>query len=138
MPALNYDAISAKEKDRYYSRKSAGLCVACGEPLDANYIRCKACHTKMMEDNRKRIAEKKSRGECVNCVRPAEPGKTKCKVCAATANSYYRDYIKIYKEKRILNGLCPTCTGTINTGDRRCEKCRAKAREAMRLRRAKK
>lgn len=87
-------------KRLYYERKSWGLCVNCGKPVDGNEwaVSCSECvkkHKAHYDANKERIRENHRRfrdahiaaGLCTYCNKEAVEGSTKC----AYHKAYYRN-----------------------------------------------
>lgn len=53
----------AKDKARRDARRSAGLCVHCGQPAEGGYVVCSRCREQQIEQHRKYRERRKERKE---------------------------------------------------------------------------
>ena len=97
-------------KRLYYERKSWGLCVYCGKPVDSEdwAVSCSKCiqkHKERYEANKERMREKHRQfrdshiaaGLCTYCNKEAVEGSTKC----AYHKAYYRNLSREAYLKRL-------------------------------------
>ena len=83
------EARQAAERELYAARRSAGLCIRCGQPSIDGGSRCGSCAVLEAERNqetknaagRRRYAERRTRGECTDCGAPSQ-GAARCEPCA--------------------------------------------------------
>jgi hypothetical protein len=109
-------------------RRLAGLCVACGGPLDSTGVRCAACQDHHREQTKKRAAERyaerRSAGLCATCGKPSEDGTAYCPACRAAHRwSGKKSAIKVRLD-RDEAGLCIQCGAARDNETKRCAKCR--------------
>jgi hypothetical protein len=81
---------------RYYTerkarRKASGLCVACGQPSEADHVHCSPCLRKMGQKNKSRTRQLKAAGLCIYCHHnKAHDNLVSCRSCRAV-NKERRD-----------------------------------------------
>ncbi len=123
--------------DRYYYRKSHGLCVDCGEPVDGDRVCCAKCNERKNaksaiygkehreERNKKRREKRAMRlamGLCVDCGKENHNGKALCDACSERKNKQARER-KAYLKKV---GRCTCCGAEVPKGRRLCAVCHLK------------
>lgn len=112
------------ERELYYARKAARLCVRCGAMLDADDgACCKSCTA----NERKRRAERKENRICTRCGQLLEEGDKHldCEKCRAKINRGERRRKRKQREERIQTGVCTKCgKKPPMEGNAVCEKCR--------------
>ena len=130
-------------------RRSQGLCVACGKPLDRDGIHCAECRRKTNQATKERRRWYLEHKICPRCGKNDIMGdETRCPECRADAtnnalanrdkesyNKYHREWNKATYHKRKENGICTRCGKRKSTnGTTLCDICREKGREARRVR----
>lgn len=63
----NKDGFNAKKMDLYYQRRSARLCVRCGEVVNNYSVHCESCVNYMRQKDVIRYHTKKNQKLCVHC-----------------------------------------------------------------------
>ncbi len=131
-------------------RKSNGLCVGCGNPLDRDGIYCATCRERINKTTRERRHWYQDNGICPRCGKVSLMGDEKvCPECRAeSANEKSRireENREKYNEKqRIIHGniynkrkeqeICTRCgKRKADKGYKTCGVCRAKTREYRRI-----
>jgi len=78
----NKDKYNAAHMDVYYQRRSAGLCVRCGEPTNKFSVHCNPCVAYMKHKDRIRYDKSRKAGLCVHCHKiPPISGEILCIAC---------------------------------------------------------
>ena len=130
-------------------RKSNGLCINCGSPLDRAGLRCKKCCEKRNKWTREHREWYLSHKICPRCGKNDLMGdETICPECRAkgtnntlkkrnrdTYNSYHNEWAKSTYKKRKEAGVCTRCgKRKAPEGYFKCSVCRAKDNERRRIR----
>ena len=136
-------------KKRKEKRKSEGLCVGCGEPIDRDGIYCTKCREKINKYKREHRQWYLSHKICPRCGKNDLMGdETICPECRANnTNNLLSNRVRInYNEshkkwakdtywKRKEAGICTRCGKRMaTTGMATCGICRAKENETRRIR----
>ncbi len=87
---IDKDKHNAAKMDVYYQRRSAGVCVRCGEPTDNFSVHCDKCSMYMRKKDKIRHDKSKEAGLCIHCHKsfPVD-GEVLCLPC---------------KKKSVING----------------------------------
>ena len=130
-------------------RKSNGLCIDCGSPLDREGLRCKKCCEKRSKWEREHRQWYLSHKICPRCGKNDLMGdETICPECRAKSvnnslknrekdeyNVYQRNWSKSTYQKRKESGICTRCGKRKATqGLTTCAMCRARDNETRRIR----
>ena len=130
-------------------RKSNGLCIDCGNPLDREGLRCKKCCEKRSKWEREHRQWYLSHKICPRCGKNDLMGdETICPECRAKSvnnslknrekdeyNVYQRNWSKSTYQKRKESGICTRCGKRKATqGLTTCAMCRARDNETRRIR----
>ena len=130
-------------------RKSNGLCINCGSPLDREGLRCKKCCEKRSKWEREHRQWYLSHKICPRCGKNDLMGdETICPECRAKSvnnslknrekdeyNVYQRNWSKSTYQKRKESGICTRCGKRKATqGLTTCAMCRARDNETRRIR----
>lgn len=130
-------------------RKSNGLCINCGSPLDRAGMRCKKCCEKRSKWEREHRQWYLSHKICPRCGKNDLMGnETICPECRAKEvnntlknrktdeyNVYQRNWSKSTYQKRKEAGICTRCGKRKATqGLTTCAMCRARDNETRRIR----
>ena len=130
-------------------RKSNGLCIDCGNPLDREGLRCKKCCEKRSKWEREHRQWYLSHKICPRCGKNDLMGdETICPECRAKEvnntlknrktdeyNVYQRNWSKSTYQKRKESGICTRCGKRKATqGLTTCAMCRARDNETRRIR----
>lgn len=130
-------------------RKSNGLCIDCGNPLDREGLRCKKCCEKRSKWEREHRQWYLSHKICPRCGKNDLMGdETICPECRAKSvnnslknrekdeyNVYQRNWSKSTYQKRKESGICTRCGKRKATqGLTTCAMCRARDNETRRMR----
>lgn len=130
-------------------RKSNGLCIDCGNPLDREGLRCKKCCEKRSKWEREHRQWYLSHKICPRCGKNDLMGdETICPECRAKSvnnslknrekdeyNVYQRNWLKSTYQKRKESGICTRCGKRKATqGLTTCAMCRARDNETRRIR----
>lgn len=130
-------------------RKSNGLCIDCGNPLDREGLRCKKCCEKRSKWEREHRQWYLSHKICPRCGKNDLMGdETICPECRAKSvnnslknrekdeyNVYQRNWSKSTYQKRKEAGICTRCGKRKATqGLTTCAMCRARDNETRRIR----
>lgn len=130
-------------------RKSNGLCIDCGNPLDREGLRCKKCCEKRNKWEREHRQWYLSHKICPRCGKNDLMGdETICPECRAKSvnnslknrekdeyNVYQRNWSKSTYQKRKESGICTRCGKRKATqGLTTCAMCRARDNETRRIR----
>lgn len=130
-------------------RKSNGLCIDCGNPLDREGLRCKKCCEKRSKWEREHRQWYLSHKICPRCGKNDLMGdETICPECMAKSvnnslknrekdeyNVYQRNWSKSTYQKRKESGICTRCGKRKATqGLTTCAMCRARDNETRRIR----
>lgn len=131
------------------SRKSAGLCVGCGKPLDRDGAYCTKCRERINIVTRERRQWYLSHKICPRCGKNDLMGdETICPECRAKSvnnslknrkkdeyNAYHKEWAKSTYQKRKESGICTRCgKRKAPEGYFKCSVCRAKDNETRRIR----
>ena len=130
-------------------RKSNGLCIDCGNPLDREGLRCKKCCEKRSKWEREHRQWYLSHKICPRCGKNDLMGdETICPECRAKSvnnslknrekdeyNVYQRNWSKSTYQKRKESSICTRCGKRKATqGLTTCAMCRARDNETRRIR----
>lgn len=130
-------------------RKSAGLCVGCGKPLDREGTYCTKCREKINKTDRERRRWYLSHKICPVCGHNDLMGsETVCPECRADKvnnalknrnkeeyNAYHRKWAKSTYQKRKEAGICTRCgKRKVTEGYVTCAICRSRDNAAKRIR----
>lgn len=130
-------------------RKSNGLCIDCGSPLDREGLRCKKCCEKRSKWEREHRQWYLSHKICPRCGKNDLMGdETICPECRAKSvnnslknrkkdeyNAYHREWSKSAYQKRKEAGICTRCgKRKVTEGFTTCAMCRARDNETRRIR----
>lgn len=127
-------------------RKSNGLCLNCGKPLDREGVHCIACREKINKTTRERRHWYQNNGICPRCGKVSLMGDEKvCPECNAEFanrasktreknreeyNKKQRTIHKIIYDKRNELGICYRCgKRKADIGYKTCGICRVKTRD---------
>ena len=107
---------NAGDRDQWASRRSAGLCGACGDPAPSDRARCERCSA--IQANRpsrkararKLYARRRARNACVDCAAPSA-GAARCPDCAR------RSYLRSGEYRGLPAGAPSFFVIDIETGD---------------------
>lgn len=91
------------KKEKYESRKKAGLCVHCGNSSDHKVL-CRSCTDRQTKTKRLQYLHRKQNGLCLDCGVKTQ-GTCRCKLCFQRWNKSRRNWGK----KKIDAGLCGHC-----------------------------
>lgn len=142
-------ATSRYQKALIERRKSQGLCVECGQPLDRNGTRCVKCRKKINRVTKERRSWYFLHNICPRCGKNDLFGdETICPECSARNtnntlknrnyeeyNNYHRNWAKSTYQKRKEAGLCTRCGKRKATeGRTTCGVCRERDNAARRIR----
>lgn len=131
------------------SRKSKGLCVGCGSPIDRDGAYCTKCRDKINKVTQQRRRWYLEHGICPRCGRNDLMGdETICPECRAKDtnnaltkrnrsqyNMYHNEWSRITYQNRKKQGICTRCGKRKATeGMTTCTLCRAKNNETRRIR----
>ena len=131
------------------ARKSSGLCVGCGRPLDREGRYCTKCREKLNQKERELRKWYLSHRICPRCRKNDLMGdETICPECRAKEvnnamknrdmdryNSYHNEWAKSTYKKRKEAGICTRCgKRKASDGYTTCAICRAKDNETRRIR----
>lgn len=131
------------------NRKSNGLCVGCGKPIDRNGVYCTKCREKINKTIRERRQWYLSHKICPRCGKNDLMGnETRCLECRAkevnnalknrnksTYNSYHNEWAKSTYQKRKEAGVCTRCGKRKATeGYTTCAMCRERGNASRRAR----
>lgn len=89
-----WDKKSADKLQRYYDRKTEGLCPRCGKPNDSAYIHCDSCRKASWEGRKRLYSYRRENKLCQRCGAPIKVGIF-CMKCYDLNN---RDRRKYYAE----------------------------------------
>lgn len=111
----NKDQYNAAKMDIYYQRRSAGVCVRCGEPTNNFEVHCDTCTTYMRQKDRTRYNKSKESGLCLHCHKvPHVEGEILCLDCKQ--KNAVRNKDKRIKQKFTIiqhyGGKCQMCGET--------------------------
>lgn len=130
-------------------RKSQGLCIDCGGPLDRDGVRCVKCRKIKSQKEKERRDWYSSHGICPRCCKNDIMGdETICPECTAsesnnTLKNRNREKYNLYQKKwqkanyqlRKEKGICTRCgKRKAMDGYFTCRICRAKGREDKKIR----
>ena len=101
-------SMTAEErKERYESRKAAGICVKCGKPAEQDRVECSECLGKKRKYRTELSRWRKDNHICINCGnKSAEDGYTMCLQCRIDrreVNKRYPDTDETKQKKRERN-----------------------------------
>lgn len=131
------------------NRKSAGLCVGCGQPLDRDGSYCMKCRERINKTTRERRHWYLSHKICPRCGKNDLMGdETICPECRAkevnttlknrdrdSYNSYHNEWAKSAYQKRKGSGVCTRCGKRKATeGYTTCAICRERDNSSRRAR----
>lgn len=142
-------ATNIYQKNLIARRRTAGLCVNCGKPLDREGYLCISCNNNKNLNNRLERKYYQENHVCPNCRKNSILGDEKiCPECLAKEsersmnnrnrehyNLIHREWSKIEYERRKENGICTRC-GKRNADYNffTCGICRNKDRQRKRIR----
>lgn len=108
--------------NKYYERKSAGLCVKCGRNSRADgALYCEECKVRINALITSRRKYLMSIGMCSNCLKnKKDSGYCLCSSCRERARRKKREK----SEQRLENGLCPQCGKYPAKNGGMCVNCR--------------
>jgi hypothetical protein len=96
---------------KYHERREAGVCVACGGPLDDSCVKCSACRKKFRAcpsvANRTDRARHKEALTCIDGCGNTAVDTTRCTEC----NAIHALKAKVRYRERQAAGLCTTGCG---------------------------
>lgn len=130
-------------------RKSKGLCVACGKPIDRDGVCCTKCREKINKVTRERRNWYLEHKICPRCGKNDLMGdETICPECRAKGtnvtlrnrkkdkyNEYHREWSKSAYQKRKEAGICTRCGKRKATdGYTTCAMCRERDNSSRRVR----
>lgn len=129
---MTQEQATAYQRARNKRLHDAGLCVRCGQPLEAGDTRmyCAPCREKQKERNTARMKKLRAQGRCIKCTAklPQGYGYAQCAECLKAQKGQHRNSRMTYMER----GLCSDCGGEReNKMFLLCEKCRRIRREAQ-------
>ena len=117
------------------ARRSAGLCIRCGELAVEGAtccVRCRELTRQRYKPGRKRTAarkrqleDRKARAVCTLCEAPAATGRTRCVACLADSRARHRRDRARWRS----TGLCVACGRTPRRGSRLCTVCLARGKK---------
>lgn len=88
------------QKERYDTRKAAGLCVHCGKPARENMVTCEECAKKKNEYGKQLTKWRHELGLCTKCGKRLDCKGNLCLVCKSNGVIYNIERNKSEKEKQ--------------------------------------
>lgn len=116
---------SIYQKRMYQKRRSLGICVDCGNPVENGACRCLNCSTKKNDEKTENYRLYQSCGICPICrINPIMGDEKSCPECKAASGSYsnyrrsenrdrynqtHREWAKMEYSRRKELGICTRC-----------------------------
>lgn len=112
---MRRDQKSRWRRQRYLSRKQAGICVFCPEPAVRGRVHC-ATHRPLSNPAKARYmqeysAKRRASGVCITCPHPSRPGKGYCQDCAKIQSGKTTALIQGKRRKAVelFGCVCKDC-----------------------------